>query len=413
MATPFDLRHVAVRRASRGQIHAGVRRHLTYVAGLENIPLEGPVVLVANHSSYADHYFILTLIDALRGDGPGGNTWFPTKAESFQSRLSRLWHDSWFCYPVDRSAPGEEVFRKAQEILDQGAALCLYPEGTRGDGAELLPFKSGAFRMALAAGAPVVPIALGNLHRVMPKGARRPSRENGYVVVGEPLTVPDDTSELHKAASQMRDQARERIEQLLAHGATAAADRTSVEAAAAAIARLVHQRLTRAMSEDGRVDDDTADSAALLAELGLRMAPAQVDLLAQQARCRALGALNRPAPVRLVRLAGVAKDVDRVLEDAPDHPFAHYLAGALRGRLPRWAGGSRADAKEHFAQAAQDPALASRSLVALAQQQIAEGDHAGAATSLAAAEQAIATTDARGEIRRNRISRLRSQLTAA
>ncbi len=413
MAAPFDLLHKSIRGASREAVHTGVRRHLSYITGLENIPTHGPVVLVANHSSYADHYFILTIIDAVRGRGLGANTWFPTKAESFQGTLSKRWHDAWFCYPVNRDAPSQEVFTKAQRILDQGAVLCLYPEGTRGPGGRLLPLKSGAFRMALAAGAPVIPIGLGNLHRVLPKGSSYPSRENGYAVIGEPLTMPESLSDLRAASSNMRDEARDRIEQLIAQGAVESSNPETVASAAASIASMVNRRLINTMTDDGRVDSTTARSSAELAALGLRMAPNDVDLQLQLARSHALAAMNQPIPVRLARLTHIARTVRRIVAEHPDNAFANYFAGALHGELPAWAGGSRDAAMTFYTRAAQDTTLASRSLVSLAKLQIAGGDHAAALASLTAAEHAIAPTDSRKEIRLARIEKLREQLTAA
>ena len=120
----------AIRAASTPVIHQQVVRHLDYLTGLENIPRTGPVVIVANHSSYADHFMTLTLLHALRP----GQVWYPTKAEAFETFGSRVWHESMNCFSVQRDAPSDAIFIKAKEVLDAGNILVLYPEGTRGAG---------------------------------------------------------------------------------------------------------------------------------------------------------------------------------------------------------------------------------------------------------------------------------------
>ena len=111
------------RKISTPRIHDLVVRHLAYVEGLENIPRTGPVVFVANHSSYMDHFVMKTVVDAVHP----GRVWFPTKAEAFETFLSRVWHESMDCYPVDRNAPGEEVFLRAREVLDRNDTLVCIP----------------------------------------------------------------------------------------------------------------------------------------------------------------------------------------------------------------------------------------------------------------------------------------------
>lgn len=208
----------AIRAASTPVIHQQVVRHLDYLTGLENIPRTEPVVIVANHSSYADHFMTLTLLHALRP----GQVWYPTKAEAFETLGSRVWHESMNCFSVQRDAPSDAIFIKAKEVLDAGNILVLYPEGTRGPGDQLLPFKSGAFRMALASGAPVVPIGMWNLHRVLPKGSSRVTNEVAAVAIGSALHITQ--AEPREAITTMRHDAQRAIEALIlqARSATAA-----------------------------------------------------------------------------------------------------------------------------------------------------------------------------------------------
>lgn len=73
-------------------------------------------------------------------------------------------------------------------VLDAGASLILYPEGTRGSGDQVQPFRAGLYHLARARPTvPLVPVYLGNLARMMPKGATLPVPMQGEVVFGPEL----------------------------------------------------------------------------------------------------------------------------------------------------------------------------------------------------------------------------------
>lgn len=246
----------AIRAASTPVIHQQVVRHLDYLTGLENIPRTGPVVIVANHSSYADHFMTLTLLHALRP----GQVWYPTKAEAFETFGSRVWHESMNCFSVQRDAPSDAIFIKAKEVLDAGNILVLYPEGTRGPGDQLLPFKSGAFRMALASGAPVVPIGMWNLHRVLPKGSSRVTNEVAAVAIGSALHITQ--AEPREAITTMRHDAQRAIEALILQARSAtAADRAQ---AAIHIADLMGQIVLENLDARGNLPAEVRQRLMLL-----------------------------------------------------------------------------------------------------------------------------------------------------
>ena len=71
----------------------------------------------------------------------------------------------------------------------------IFPEGTRSRTGELLPFRDGAFRLAIEAGAEVLPLAVAGTREALPKHSWRFGRARGVVVVGEPIATDGMTLE--------------------------------------------------------------------------------------------------------------------------------------------------------------------------------------------------------------------------
>jgi 1-acyl-sn-glycerol-3-phosphate acyltransferase len=84
----------------------------------------------------------------------------------------------------------QETLDAMAAVLDGGDSLILYPEGTRGSGEAVQPFRAGLYHLARARPAvPLVPVYLGNLARIMPKGASMPVPMQGQVVFGPEMHI--------------------------------------------------------------------------------------------------------------------------------------------------------------------------------------------------------------------------------
>jgi 1-acyl-sn-glycerol-3-phosphate acyltransferase len=142
---------------------AGMR---TRVEGLENIP-PGTVLFAANHTSNADGPAIVGAIPR-RIAILGKKSLFTIPIVGTAFRLADF-------VPVDRHNRGQAAasIEVAAEKMKNGVSFLIYPEGTRSSDGRLLPFRRGAFVLAIKAGVPVVPVACSGAHRVIPKKSYR------------------------------------------------------------------------------------------------------------------------------------------------------------------------------------------------------------------------------------------------
>lgn len=74
---------------------------------------------------------------------------------------------------IDRQpVPGSQPLAPLEKLLEEGRSILIFPEGTRGEGDGIAPFKSGIYRLALAfPDVELVPVYLDNLKRILPKGS--------------------------------------------------------------------------------------------------------------------------------------------------------------------------------------------------------------------------------------------------
>ncbi|GAA1251159.1 lysophospholipid acyltransferase family protein [Kitasatospora nipponensis] len=169
------------------------------VEGLENVPRKGGVILASNHLSFID-----SVVIPLTAPRPIS---FLAKAEYFtgqglKGRLSRSFFKAIDAVPVQRGEIhlAQAALNAALEVLEDGHAFGIYPEGTRSLDGRLYRGKTGVAWLALTAGVPVVPVALAGTEEILPVGSRRPRLRRVTVRFGEPL----DFSALHGQARSAR-----------------------------------------------------------------------------------------------------------------------------------------------------------------------------------------------------------------
>ena len=109
-----------------------------------------------------------------------------------------------------RSELAARAFAAMRAALDSGHSLIIFPEGTRGDGVTMRPFKSGLYHLARAKpGVELIPVYLENLNRILPKGELLPLPLLGSVTFGPPLAPVAG-----EAKTAFLERARNAIEEL-------------------------------------------------------------------------------------------------------------------------------------------------------------------------------------------------------
>jgi 1-acyl-sn-glycerol-3-phosphate acyltransferase len=156
------------------------------VDGLENVPRDGGFVIASNHLSFIDSVVIPVVLPR--------RVAFLAKAEYFEGRglrglLSRLWFRGLGAVPVRRGSHGEAMasLQVALHVIRDGDGFGIYPEGTRSRDGRLYRGRTGVSWLALASGAPVVPVGLVGTDRVQPVGARLPRIAPVQVRIGQPI----------------------------------------------------------------------------------------------------------------------------------------------------------------------------------------------------------------------------------
>ncbi|GAB2773422.1 lysophospholipid acyltransferase family protein [Streptomyces chlorus] len=159
-----------------------------WTEGLENVPAEGPAILASNHLSFSDSFFLPAVLDR--------KVTFIAKAEYFttpgvKGRLTAAFFKGVGQLPVDRSGArgaGEAAIKSGIEVLERGELFGLYPEGTRSPDGRLYRGKPGGLaRVALATGAPVLPVAMIDTEKVQPPGKVVPKLIRPGIRIGKPL----------------------------------------------------------------------------------------------------------------------------------------------------------------------------------------------------------------------------------
>ena len=156
--------------------------------GRENIPTEGGTLLAANHASFLDPLLVggfsprmcRFLARASLGRVPLVGTWMRAVGTSF----------------VEREAPTARALQVLVELLQDGQAVMMFPEGTRTHDGQIAAFKRGILLLVKKTRATVVPVGIRGSFRAFPRGRRLPRPfVRCTVSYGDPMSAAEIQAE--------------------------------------------------------------------------------------------------------------------------------------------------------------------------------------------------------------------------
>ena len=171
---------------------------LFHMAGAENVPRTGPIIVCPSHSGTLDPPMVPAF-------SPRGDSWSMAKSEYFKGGIVEMLFRWYHAFPVVRHTADRAALKLSFDLLKAGHALIIYPEGTRVESGVLANPEPGAGFLAQKAGCPVVPVGLSGTRECLPKGAHWPRRVPVSITFGKPFLVaskrPDGSRISHQEAA--------------------------------------------------------------------------------------------------------------------------------------------------------------------------------------------------------------------
>ena len=177
------------------------------IKGRENIPSQGALLIVANHLHLVDPpLLVVSLSRKVR---------LMAKKELFHSRLIGYFMSGFGAFPVYRGQLDKKALRQVHQLLADGQAVVVFPEGTRSKNAQLQHAFPGAALIALRSGVPVLPVGINGTEKI--KGVAWILRRPRITVnIGHPFYLPSVDCKLTKVElAEFTNSIMEHIAELL------------------------------------------------------------------------------------------------------------------------------------------------------------------------------------------------------
>ena len=169
-------------RFLRSFLYTVFRFWLKRIYNFENLPKNGPCIIVSNHTSYVD-WIILSAIYKEKYIVFLGNKYLQQRPiVGWLMRLNILIY-------VDKENPGYSYFREVVRRIKQGHIIVIYPEGTRSKSGKMISPKIGFIKLALLTRVPIVPVGIRGAYDILPPHKVIPSMQRCEVIVGNKIHI--------------------------------------------------------------------------------------------------------------------------------------------------------------------------------------------------------------------------------
>lgn len=140
------------------------------VYGRENMPKDGPVLIVCNHMRFHDVFNVASCFKR--------HVTFMAKRELIDMPLWGKLMALYGAFPVDRGNNDTQAIRTSIKVISEGKVLCIFPEGTRAHGEKLAPLKGGVAYVAGKTDCTVLPVYMNNPEKLF---------RRSYTIIGKPF----------------------------------------------------------------------------------------------------------------------------------------------------------------------------------------------------------------------------------
>lgn len=192
------------RLARRWTVRSHVRKFcqpLTIEGSEKLYGVDGPFLIIANHTSHFDTVIILDLLPNNIYD----RTAVVAAADRmYRDRIKGMWHSLRYnAFPITRGG-GREALAYSQWLLHHGWSLLIFPEGKRSRTGELQPFHGGPALLAIGQAVPVLPIHISGASDILPPGTRDSKPAAVHVKIGDVIRFAEGT-QIGEAKKTMED----------------------------------------------------------------------------------------------------------------------------------------------------------------------------------------------------------------
>jgi len=177
------------------------------IIGQENIP-EGPALFVGNHQGDFDVLLILFAFKRI--------PIIVAKMEAAKVPIAHMWMTLMHTIFMDRKDLRQSLrcIKDAEEYLEHGFKVVLFPEGTRSQGPDMGEFKAGAFKTAVKTKTPIVPFVIDGTYKVFEKQKYLKKSDCSFIILNPIYT--DGTEKTQEIADEVKSKIQSKLDEIRA-----------------------------------------------------------------------------------------------------------------------------------------------------------------------------------------------------